>query len=146
MLFFERLLLEFLRDLRTLRARFRRFKHIVQFAPLFLRVKGRHAGRRVIRTHALAHPSIALPVNVASGKMQQSAVIRSANEFDQVKCGIHIHGDRIAQIGIEIRQPRTVDDQVEFPPEPRRHLGLQAHRGLRYIALHHLNLFRQQRR
>ena len=142
---FEGLLLQFFGDLGTLGARLGLFDHIVQIAPLFLGIESGHACGSVIRLHALAYTPIALPVHIARGKMQQGAVVRCANEVNEMVGRIHIDSHRVAQIGVEIRKARTVDDQVEFPAEARRYFGIEAHSGLRNVAVHDFDFVGQQR-
>ena len=77
--------------------------------------------------------------------MQQRSVIRGANEFDQVMRRIHIHGQGVPQIRIEVRQPRTVDDQIKILAQPRCGLGIKPHAWLRNIAFHNFDFLGQQR-
>ena len=105
MLFPQRLLLQLLGDLGPFCSRFRRFHQFMQTMPLFLRVEVLQVRRSVIQTHPLTHPPIALPSHIASRKMQQRRMVRFAYEFDQMMRRIHIHGQRVPQIGVEISQP-----------------------------------------
>ena len=99
----ERLLLQFLGDFRSFRPRFRRLHQLMQTLPLFFRIEILQVRWCVIHAHPLAHPSIALSRHIAGGKMKQSRVLRSANEFDQAMRRIHIHSQSVSQVWIEIR-------------------------------------------
>ena len=77
--------------------------------------------------------------------MQQRRMIRSANEFDQVISRVHVHSQRIPQIGIKIRQPRAVDDEIKILLQPCRDLRLQPQPRLRNIALHDFHSLREIR-
>src|SRR6266481_2474035 len=57
---------------------------------------------------AVAHAN-----HVTSGKMHQAGVIALAQKVEQVNGGIDVGRERIAQIGIEIRQASAVHDDVE---------------------------------
>ena len=134
MFFFSRLLPQFLRNFRPLGPRFRGFHELVQRMPLFFRVKVRDTSRRVVQTHTFTDPPVALSRNVTGGKVQQRRLFRSTDKLDQVIGRVHVDGQRIPQVRIEIRQPRAVDDDIQLALQTRRHFRIQPQSGLRYIA------------
>ena len=55
--------------------------------------------------------------------MQQGGVVACAEEFEDVGRGADVRRQRVAQVGIEIRQAGAVDDQIERAPSRRRTSG-----------------------
>src|SRR5579862_1490982 len=86
----------------------------MQGTPFILRIEISNSRRSVVGTHGLADTAVSCAGYVASGKMQKSGMVRLADEFRDVHCGVDVGGQGIPQIGIEISQARTIDDEVEI--------------------------------
>ena len=67
--------------------------------------------------------------------MQQRGVIAFVHEMQQVIRRVNVHRERVAQVGIEIGQPGTVDDQIERPPQALLYFGSKAEAGLAGVSL-----------
>ena len=57
-------------------------------------------------------PAILLSGYIAGGKMHKPGMVGAANEFKNFDGRVGIRGKSIAKIGIEIGEPRAIDDQV----------------------------------
>ena len=77
------------------------------------------AGGIVIVVQLLGDATVAHANHVASGKMHQPGVMAFAEKVEQMDRGIHVGRKGVTQVGVEIRQPGTVDDKVERIGEPR---------------------------
>ena len=56
------------------------------------------------RAQALVDAAVARSGYVAGGKMKQTGVLALADELHHLNGGVHIGGERIPQVGIEIGQ------------------------------------------
>ncbi len=92
--------------------------------------------RVVIRNQVLDDASVPFARYIAGRKVQQSGVIRAPHKLKDIDGSIRVSNQCIAQIGVEVRQARAVDDEVEVSLQTARSLRTQSEPGLRNIALH----------
>src|ERR1700683_4059867 len=66
--------------------------------------------------------------------MQQGRMIALAEKMQQMVGSVYVHGQSIPEVGIEIRQPGAVDDQIKRAPQALAYIRCQAKPGLARIA------------
>ena len=77
--------------------------------------------------------------------MQQRGVVGCAEKIDQMDRRLDVAGQRIAQVGIEIRQPRAVHHHIDHAGQPLPRFVVKAQPRLAYIPFHDLDLFGEKR-
>jgi len=78
--------------------------------------------------------------------VQHTCVVAFAEEVEQVYRAFDVYIKSLPEIGIEVRQPRTVDYNVERWRYPIERLGFDPKIRLCYIAFDHFNAFAQKAR
>ncbi len=58
--------------------------------------------------------------------MHQRGVVGFAQEFHQVGCRLDVAGERIAQVGIEVREAATVHDHIDRTCQALARHGVQS--------------------
>ena len=86
---------------------------IFQRLPFFYRVEIGDSARRIVFRQFFQDAAVALADYVASGKMQQRGVIAFFQKIQDVRRGTNIHGQGVAQVGVEIGEAGAVDDDVD---------------------------------
>ena len=102
--------------------------------------------RVVIFAQLFAHASISHAHDVARGKVDQPGMLAMAEKLQNVIHGVDVGGERIAQVGIEIRETRAVCDHVHRLLQPRLRFRVQAQARLAGIAFHHFHFVLQEGR
>ena len=136
---------KFGRDFRRFRARFRLADQRFERLPFLFGVVIRESHWRVIFRKVFEDAAVAASDHVAGGKMQQRGVMGIAHEIEHVRGGADVRRERVAKIGIEIREPGAVDDHVERSRARRRRTsGCRPRPGLRDVAFDHFDAFAQE--
>ena len=104
----ERLPSQRFRKLRTFRALFDTPDRFAQRINFLFGVKFRIARWIVVVLQLFRHAPVAHAHDVARRKMHQAGMVALAQKIQQMKSRIHIRSKRVAQVRIEIRQPRAV--------------------------------------
>jgi hypothetical protein len=73
-------------------------------------------------------------------------MIGLADKLEHVHGSVDVGQQRVPQVGIEIREPRAVDDQVEILAQPVADRGRKAKAGLGNIAFNHFDAFSEETR
>src|SRR5580700_2461643 len=68
--------------------------------------------------------------------MQLGRMIAPAEKMQQMVGSVYVHSQSIPEVGIEIRQPGAVDDQIKGAPQALPYLRCQAKPRLARIAYH----------
>ena len=76
--------------------------------------------------------------------MHQRRMVAAAQEIEQVLGRLHVRRKRIAQIGIEIRQPAAIHDHVDGPRQPLAHFRLKPEPRLACVSAQHLDVLAQE--
>src|SRR5207245_5892196 len=86
--------------------------HFVQRTPFLFGIEVGQATWVVVGNQLFADPAILLSGYIAGGKMHKPGMVGAAKEFTKFDGRVGIRGKSIAKIGIEIGEPRAIDDQV----------------------------------
>ncbi len=108
------------------------------------RIKLWIARRVVIVSQRFHDPAVAHADHVAGRKVHQPGMTALSQEFEQVDCRINVGGKGIAQIGIEIRQPCAVYNQIKRLSETGLRGVIQAQARLAHVAFHDFHLLFQK--
>ena len=141
----ERLPLQSFRKFRALRPLFDVADSFAQRSNLFFGVECRIARRIVVILQLFRHAAVAHTHHVARREMHQPRVVALSQKVQQVHRGIHVGSESIAQVRIEIRQPRAVHHQIERFCQPRLRRRIQTQPRLAYIAFDDFHLVFQER-
>src|ERR1700722_11132492 len=76
--------------------------------------------------------------------MDESRMVGTANEFEDVEGRVRVRSQGIPQIGIKIRQPGAVDNYVEVFLQSARQVGFDNEPWLCDIAFHNFELLPQK--
>src|SRR5580692_3372485 len=76
--------------------------------------------------------------------MYKSSMIRGSYELENIDRGIRVGRNRVAQVRIEIRQPRAVDDQIQILLQTASRLAIESEPRPGNIPFDHLDLVPQK--
>ena len=96
-----------------------------------------------IRPRAISFLPVALACHITCRQMKQPRALRPPHKLQDVDRRIRICRQRIPQIRIEVRQPRTIHNQIKIPLQPPRHLPIEPQPRLRNVALHYFHFLPQ---
>ena len=146
MFFTQSLTAKFLSELGTFRRLFGLFHELVQCAQFVFRVEVQHARRRVVGPKFFAYAAITRARYIASRKVQQTSVVRLADEVHDVHHSINVRRQGVAQVGIEIRQARAVDNEIEMLAKFFVGSERKSQVWLSDVAFHHFDFFPDESR
>src|ERR1700719_3001898 len=69
-----------------------------------------------------------------------------AHKVEDVRCGLDIRRERVAQVGIEVREARTIDDEIERAAQALTNFGGEAQMRLAAVSLDYFHAFAQELR
>ena len=113
-------------------------------APLLLGVESRQPAWIVVRSQLLGDPPILLSGHVARREMQEPRVIRRSYELKDIDRSVRISREGVAQVGIEIRQARAVNNQIQVLLQMAGNLGAESKPRLGDVPFDDLDLLAQK--
>src|SRR5947208_13558243 len=76
--------------------------------------------------------------------MQQACMVRTPHKLHHIHRRIYVRNQSLSQVGIEVGQPRAVDDQIELASQPPSNIGRNPQIRPPHIAFHYLHFLPQK--